>query len=98
MTITKPAGRSLTVGELCSAFADAAPSMSVNVTAGIAGELIPLLCVERTGQCVEIAIDAIDHAPLIDFIGDIIAGEYTLKQAKEQARLVLADAGFEVEA
>lgn len=98
MTITRPAGRSLTVGELIASLADVDERTPIDVTAGIAGESIPLLCVERIGQRVEIAVVTVEHAPLIDFIGEIIAGEYTLKQAKDEARLVLEAAGFEVQA
>lgn len=98
MSITKPAGRSLTVGELIASLADVDERTPVTITAGVAGESIPLLCVERIGQCVEIAVDSVDPDPLLDFIGEVISGEYTLKQAKIAAADALRAVGYEVQA
>jgi len=98
MSITKPAGRSLTVGELVASLADVDEHAPIDVTAGIAGESIPLLCVERVGQRVEIAVDSVDPDPLVDFIGELMSGGYTLKQAKAEAVEALRAAGYEVQA
>jgi hypothetical protein len=96
MSITKPAGHSLTVGELRDALADLDERTCVEVTLGVAGERVDLLCVERAGQEVEIAIGSVDPHPLVDLLAEIVAGEYTLKQAKAEAALVLRAAGYKV--
>jgi hypothetical protein len=98
MSITKPAGRSLTVGELRAALADLDERTPVEITLGIAGERVDLLCVERAGQEVEIAVGSVDPYPLLDFIGEVHSGEYTLRQAKAEAAVVLRAAGYEVQA
>jgi hypothetical protein len=98
MSITKPAGRSLTVGELIASLADVDERTPIDITAGIAGESIPLLCVERIGRCIEIAVDVVESGPLLDLLAQIAAGEYTLKRAKAEAVDALRTAGYEVQA
>ena len=98
MSITKPAGRSLTVGELRDALADLDERTNVEITLGIAGERVELLCVERLGQEVEIAVGSVDPYPLLDLLADIVAGECTLRAAKIAAADALRAAGYEVRA
>jgi hypothetical protein len=98
MSITKPAGHSLTVGELRDALADLDERTPIEITLGIAGERVDLLCVERAGQEVEIAVGSVDPYPLLDLLAEIASGEYTLRQAKAEAADALRAAGYEVQA
>ena len=46
----------------------------------------------------ESAVDSVESSPLLDLLADIVAGEYTLKQAKIAAAAALRAAGYEVRA
>jgi len=99
MQITRPAGRALTVGELREALATCPDSAPVNVLLGDEeGAMAPVVRVAATGFLADIVVDAVDPAGLIDFAEDVVNGEYTLKQAKAEAILVLRAAGFKVSA
>ena len=99
MQITTPSGRALTVGELRSALADLDDRAPVSVMLG--GEedaAAPVVRVAATRFAAEIVVDSVDPSGLISFVEDVVNGEYTLKQAKAEATLVLRAAGIEVSA
>jgi hypothetical protein len=99
MSITKPAGRSLTVGELIASLADVDERTPIDVTVGDEeGAVAPIVRVTASRFAAEIVVDSVDPEPLADLLADIVAGEYTLKQAKAEAVIVLRAAGYEVQA
>lgn len=99
MQITRPAGRGLTVGELREALADLPDLAPVNVLLGDEeGAAAPVVRVAATRFAAEIVVDSVDPADALDLLVEIVAGYYTLKQAKAEAILVLRAAGIELSA
>jgi hypothetical protein len=99
MQITRPAGRSLTVGELREALATCPDNTPVNVLLGDEeGEVAPVLRVASTRFLAEIVVDSVDPTDALDLLYAIAQGEYTLKNAKVEAKIVLRAAGIEVSA
>jgi hypothetical protein len=99
MQITRPAGRALTVGELREALVTCPDNAPVNVLLGDEeGVAAPVVRVAATGFLADIVVDAIDPSAAFGLLEEIVAGEYSLRQAKAEAILVLRAAGFEVSA
>jgi len=99
MQVTRPAGRSLTVGELYEALATCPDNAPVNILLGDEeGSTAPVVRVTAMRFGADIVVDAVDPSGLISFAEEVVNGEYTLRQAKAEAILVLRAAGIEVSA
>lgn len=89
MDITRPAGRDLTVSELLDLLARAHRNDAIRLV--VNDRPVGVALAVGTVGAVEPIAEPVEPA-------DIAAGEHALKQAKEQARLVLANAGIKVQA
>lgn len=97
MDIIRPAGAWLTVGELRPALADL--DDRTPVTLDVNGTEVGVREVMASRFLVEIAARGFRaDSDALSLLAEIVAGDYTLRQAKVEAAIVLRDAGYEVQA